>query len=637
MGSLILKQNHEVQERRIHKNVLGGIALAMLLGILTFVILYGTAPLHVTNDAWIMAGYDETDIIQHYSGWLAFRNSEWTFPIGIAGDMAYGQGTCISFTDSVPWAAILCKLVSPLLPETFQYFGLYALLCYVLQSVAGYLIVYRKSHSVGYSLLGAVLFDFAPIMMERSMRHVALGSQWLVLLAILLWLRHRDQRKGCHYVGYLALLVLTIGIHPYFLPMIAVFLFLTVTEDLRVRRWLSVPIVLAELGITYVTGCCIGVLGSGVQSSRDGYGYYCMNLNAMWNPSSLGGYTWSAVLKVLPQTLGNYDGFNYLGFGMIVGITLTIAAALAGNAAERWHKVTVRNARISGNHREAGEEQALPVRNADASKECRTAGHYGIAMLMMVFCTLFAISNVVTWNDQTLFTIPLPERVLEVCGIFRASSRLFYPVYYCIMTAVIYRIWELGKGRKGSGTFTASPASPAGRSGVSGADLRADSCIAFAVLALVVIVQLWDLHGCIREKHEQMQEKAVSSSVLQEPELNDIMANTDAFMMDGYCEGTRALSVPALKHHMRLYFSTANSGNYDVSSKLSADIEAKIKATGAIGTNLIITMDWDTALEYLQYENIGYYERNGLYYLCDRSLTGVVTREGLTEQEEASE
>lgn len=37
--------------------------LPCLIGLLTFIIIYGLTPLNVTNDSWIMAGYDEKDII----------------------------------------------------------------------------------------------------------------------------------------------------------------------------------------------------------------------------------------------------------------------------------------------------------------------------------------------------------------------------------------------------------------------------------------------------------------------------------------------------------------------------------------------------------------------------------------------
>ena len=103
--------------------VLGGI-----IGIIAFLVIYGITPLDVTNDRWIMAGYNENDIIQHYAGWVAYRTSEWTFPIGIASNMAWGDGTVISYTDSIPWIAVICKIFTKVLPETFQYFGIYTLL-----------------------------------------------------------------------------------------------------------------------------------------------------------------------------------------------------------------------------------------------------------------------------------------------------------------------------------------------------------------------------------------------------------------------------------------------------------------------------------------------------------------------------
>ncbi len=554
-------------EKRIKR---GGVLLAALLGAAAFLIIYGQTPLHVTNDAWIMAGYDETDIIQHYSGWLAFRNSDWAFPLGLASDMACGEGTYISFTDSVPWVAIVCKLLRTILPETFQYFGLYALLCYMLQAAAGYLLTFRKSRKVLYSLLGAGMFVFAPIFLERSLRHTALGSQWLLLLAIYLWLLHRDRPMWRHYLGYMALLVLAMGIHPYFLPMIGGFLLLSVLGDLMQGgkcAFTAIGALAGDLAATGAAGFALGAIGSGVSSSRDGFGYYSMNLNALWNPSSLGGYTWSAFLKVQPQTLGNYDGFNYLGLGLMAGIGI----ACIGKVALRRNK--------------AGAAENV------------------LAVILMLLYALFAVSNVLTWNDAVLVTIPLPEKLLELCGIFRASSRLFYPVYYCLMLFVVYGIWQLREKIGGRG--------------------------AILVLLAVLALQLYDIHGCIGQKHARMEENGSYSSVLQEPELNDIMANTDEFLLDAYYDGSRVLSVPALKHHMKLYFSTANSGSYERCSQLAEEKEAYIKETGEIGACLILTSEWDTALEYLQHENIGYYERNGAYYLCDRSLTGVVTRDGL--------
>lgn len=540
-----------------------GCFLAALIGIGAFLLIYGTTPLHVTNDAWIMAGYDETDIIQHYSGWLAFRNSDWTFPLGVASDMAVGDGTCISYTDSIPWAAIAFKLFRTALPETFQYFGWYALLCYMLQGIAAWKILWRKSKSILYSSVGAVLFIFAPILMERSLRHTALGSQWLILFAVLVWLNHRDCPKRRHYAEFLLLLVLAIGIHPYFLPMVAVFLILCMMEDLRRGNAFCILYLAADLVLTYAVGCVIGVLGTGVQTSRDGYGFYSMNLNAVYNPTSCGGYTWSSLVKVHPQILGNYDGFNYLGAGVFAGILILLVLETVFRTAGREK---------CGRH--------WLVRN-------------WMALVMLLLCFLFAVSNVVTLNDRELLSIPLPQSLVNLCGIFRASSRLFYPVYYCMMIGLLYGIWHY---RKRIGRRSAE-----------------------ALVCLVVLLQLLDLHTCIREKHDRMTENAGFASILQEPELNAVMEGKENFLLDQYYDGVRVLSVPALKHHMKLFFSTANSGSYEKTEEEAQQILAVIRETGEIGNNLVLTSDWDTAQQYLQFENIACYERDGAYFLFGRN------------------
>ena len=87
--------------------------LGALLGLAACLCLYGTAPLDPANDVWIWYGYDETDIHQHYAGWLGFRNSSWQFPLAQADALAYpaGTGVNISFTDSLPWVSVLFKLL----------------------------------------------------------------------------------------------------------------------------------------------------------------------------------------------------------------------------------------------------------------------------------------------------------------------------------------------------------------------------------------------------------------------------------------------------------------------------------------------------------------------------------------------
>ena len=127
--------------------------LGAAAGMVVFFLLYGTSTLHPTYDAWILNGYDEWDIQQHYAGWVLFRNSHWAFPLGLADTIAAPDGTVISFTDSIPWVSIFFKALRGVLPSTFQWFGWYTLFCFAMQGAAGALLCARGQAKTGAGAL----------------------------------------------------------------------------------------------------------------------------------------------------------------------------------------------------------------------------------------------------------------------------------------------------------------------------------------------------------------------------------------------------------------------------------------------------------------------------------------------------
>lgn len=534
--------------------------IPIMIGIISFLIIYGITPLEVTNDNWIMAEYDEHDIIQHYAGWLAFRNSDWTIPLGMADQMAVGTGTIISFTDSIPVVAMICKLLRNVLPETFQYFGLFTLLCYILQSIAAYKIINLKTQNKIYSGIGTILFSFAPIFIERAFRHTALGAQWLILFSIYFYLKYREKKEIKTWIWFLILELLAISIHPYFLPMVACFGFLCMMEDLRDKKWISIIFLTGIQIITYFWGYFIGVLGSGISISRDGYGYYSMNINAIVNPSSCGQYTWSAFLKQRTQILGNYDGFNYLGFGIIIFIILTAILIFETRKEKLVLEMIKRNS------------------------------------MLIVICTLlaiFAISNVVTFNDKILFTVPLPEILINICEIFRASSRMFYPVYYMIFVFLLVVFWRLFSEER--------------------------ILFAYGGVIFIIVLQLFDIHSCIIEKHQKMLMNSDYTSYISDKNLANIAENVDSVLMDD-CLGnrdTRKLAVWGFKNNMKTYFSVANSGYYNETEGLANELLNQIKNDGVIENYVVVTSNKDVALQYSQFENIGIYKIENMYFVFD--------------------
>ena len=106
-----------------------------LLGALVFVVLYGVRVLDPACVDWILND-PSPDPSQHYLGWVFYRRSAVRLPyIGANYSAVYPFRTSIVFTDSIPLLAVLGKLLGPLLPARFQYFGWWGLLCYACRAV----------------------------------------------------------------------------------------------------------------------------------------------------------------------------------------------------------------------------------------------------------------------------------------------------------------------------------------------------------------------------------------------------------------------------------------------------------------------------------------------------------------------
>lgn len=492
----------------------------LIVGTFAFGSIYGFGLLNVTNDNWIMSGYDESDIIQHYAGWCAFRNSGWHFPIGLADNM--GGGTYITFTDSIPWLAIFFKLILQIINYNgvFQYFGLYALVCYILQAIATGLIVSRKSKNLLFIGICMALLCFSPILMERSLRHTALGSQWLILFSMYFYLKFRDSGYSNFPFEYAVLALLAVGIHPYFLPLILIFSLLSFLSAIFYKTNIKKSFngFIGSLVLPVIGGYIIGALGAGVRASRSGYGYYSMNLNAILNPKSCGGYDWSVFFKIHPQILGNYDGFNYLGLGYFLLILLAIFSLII--LSPHWEK-----------------------------KNGPDIVSYVIAA---IFMTAFAVSNTVTFNNEILAKIPLPQFLLKLCGIFRASSRIFYFTYYSLVIFSIYRIMDFVK------EFDLHFKSQ----GKTFGKLRIPAiCL---TIGFIFLAQMVDLNHVRLQKQSAMRNKLSYQSILSDTRLKKAITGKKYLISE---QGDRSLAVLAAQNHLATSFSVANSGSYYVEAK----------------------------------------------------------------------
>lgn len=108
-----------------------GNCVPLIIGIAAFFLLIGPRVLDPTNIAWLGASKDPANT---YLGWAFFRQAGLSFPLGLNPLYGLGQSNSIVYSDSNPLLALLFKPFSQWLPVPFQYFGIWLLGCFVLQT-----------------------------------------------------------------------------------------------------------------------------------------------------------------------------------------------------------------------------------------------------------------------------------------------------------------------------------------------------------------------------------------------------------------------------------------------------------------------------------------------------------------------
>lgn len=448
-------------------------AYGACLGAIVFFIIYGLSPLNVVNDAWLRSGYVEADILQHYAGWLFYRQSPVGIPFCFASNINWPSGLSVAFTDSIPLFAALFRLLSPILPSTFQYFGIYTLLCFLLQGGFAALLVGLFTRHRGVILLGTLPFVCSPILLERAFRHTALAAHFFILGALYYYILGRREKKFA-YKGLFILNCLTLSIHPYFAPMTYAITFALLIEHCVQQRQWKKPLLFLVLNLlgTGLTGWIFGLFSGGSASGGSGiqYGYFSMNLNSLWNPVSRNMKSWSLVLPHQNQTLGNYDGFNYLGLGMLI---CTVILGIAWLAA----------------HQSTHPLQTLKNR-------------FGL-VFVCICLTVFAFSNVITANGAVLARIPLPQVIVNAATTLRSSGRLFWPVYYLIFLFCIVGLIRLAAAQSSKPTILA--------------------------LAALVFVQMLDLSPALVEKARSFRDGQTETfNLLEQSDTNGLKDFFDA-------------------------------------------------------------------------------------------------------------
>ena len=371
--------------------------LPLLLGVIGFGMVAGFAILDFQNIAWLGGALDPA---QHYLGWALYRHGPWTMPLGLNPHNGLEFSNAVVFSDSLPLFAILFKPFSFLLPDVFQYFGLWTLGCFVLQAWFAWKLLGLISDSLWIRIFGSFLFVFSPTMMTRVGLWTSLASHFLILAALYLIFRSKQTGRSLYWALLIGVASL---VHFYLLAMVLALWLASYMDWLFLQKKFSTskgalqPVIISIVLLIcfWQAGYFSVNTGSG---AAGGYGTFRLNLLAPFDPRG-----WSYILRTIPMQIDFGNGFNYFGLGILIASIFAIFAKVKKHA-------------------------SLP--NLLASRE-----HLFLYICFIVL-SLFAISNTVSlglWK----YTFPLPDAFLGFASLLRASGRMFWPVFYFLLLVFI--------------------------------------------------------------------------------------------------------------------------------------------------------------------------------------------------------
>ena len=374
--------------------------ITAILPAVAFCLIYGLDIINPLNTDWLLSGGDLT---QHYLGWKAYRAGGWHFPIGMIDTIAYPNRISIIFTDSIPIFAVFFKIISPLLPGSFQYFGIWGLFCFIMQGVLTVRIIKNYSDNSAAIITCGLLSVFTPVMILRMYAHTSLAGQWLILLALEPIFNYRDYQDNNKLLKHVALTaLLASSVHIYFVLMTGIIVsgicILSLFKSKRPYKGLMSLAVFLTVAVSTVF--LLGGFSSEQNAKTAGLGFYSFNLNGFFNPQG-----WSCILPDLKNT-GDQEGFAYLGAGII--LLFLVTALLFIIAEDNWKKLFRYKAEII------------------------------TLIIVTAISVAVAASPTVTLGDRTVLVLRLPSLITDIWAVFRASERVIWVAVYVIeITAFI--------------------------------------------------------------------------------------------------------------------------------------------------------------------------------------------------------
>ncbi|MBL7814115.1 MAG: hypothetical protein JNL70_03840 [Saprospiraceae bacterium] len=451
----------------------GAYLVAMGISVVVFLIKFTPHVLNPTHYDWLMS---YADCPTEYVSWQFYRNTAWHFPvIGTLEGYDYPTVTGIGLTGAIPLLAIPFKILSPLLPTDFQYFGFWFLACYVLQAYFSVRLLRGVSTAYSYTIspiqliLGSVFFILSPALLTRS-GHMNLCAHWLVLWSLCIYFEPANLRQK--FFSFLKIVALTALIHQYLLLMVFGLAFATYWKSERIgqKPWLSMTykslMNVAGLVVAMILWFFVGNFNTSTgRMTQIGFGKFSANLNTFFN-----GQDEQLLMPSFAVNEGQYEGQGYLGLGVL--LMATILAIVYFFRKKQAHFFKTR---------------------------------FSPLVFITVLFTFFAFSHIFTFSHTKLFEASFfvknpPFDFLSQA--FRSSGRFIWVAHYLLMASVIAHFWRVIEHK-----------------------------LAMGILSFLVLLQISDVSPMVTREHKYYDFDGYNPSVMTSKTWQKITEEAERIVM----------------------------------------------------------------------------------------------------------
>ncbi|MCR5097698.1 MAG: DUF6311 domain-containing protein [Lachnospiraceae bacterium] len=452
------------------------------VGAVVFFLIYGFAVIIPTNVTWLHHSVDLeglADLTQHELGWEMYRNCPWMFPIGLFYGLS-PEPLSIVYTDSVPLFAIIFKLLSPVLPQQFQYMGIFELITYVLMGGFGALIAdrfsgipasdtYKKGQSVHArskdrpdtvrrvisAICMALLMVTSPVLTKRVFYHTALSAHFLLLGAILIVIYKNELGRLWQRGLFILLVTLCTLINAYYIPMVMGIYGCSILYGFMIRHrksqqlidrdrdikkdpsqlpeyrrtahgWAGDLVALLISGVSaLIWGALLGMFSGTVSSSAENMEDVSYNLNGLFNPRN------EILIHLRDMPLYDYRSSEsyslfFKGFNVYtpwqsegfsyLGLGVILLAVIAIISSIR----DVKSGKLDFN-----------------IKMAESISFSGLVFLLL------AMGPMGTLAGHRLYHIPWPDAIYRLLSVFRTTGRFIWVIWFGLTALlVMYATWS---------------------------------------------------------------------------------------------------------------------------------------------------------------------------------------------------